>query len=356
MTETLGEPQPRVSCARRALRVAAKCALGLVALMMTGWAALAITFGDLSGAEPRYILAAMFIIASVLVVALIKPRRYGLAAFGVLFAIVFIWYMLLKPSNDRDWSPNVAQVPWAEINGNRLIVHNVRNTDYRSETDYTPAWSDQTYDLSTLNAVDYILSYWGGKAVAHGIVSFGFADGRHLAISIETRKERNESYSAVQGFFRQYELIYVFAEERDVLRLRTNYTHEHVYLYRTRMNPADGRAALLSYIEQANKLKDRPEFYNALTSNCITGIIPHARAGQRQAGISWEVLLSGYSARQAYRNGNLDDSIPFAELESRSLIDAAAIAADQDPGFSAKIRVGVPKPTTAPMTSASSGQ
>jgi hypothetical protein len=220
----------------------------------------------------------------------------------------------------------------------------VRNFDYRSASDYTVRWEDRSYDLSKLKTVDYILVYWGSPAIAHAIVSFGFEDGQYLSVSIETRKEQWESYSAVQGFFRQYELVYVFADERDSLRLRTNHRKEDVYLYQTRITPERGRAILLSYLEHANSLRRNPEFYNALTTNCATSILPHARAGGARGRWSWEILLSGYSARQAYRNGVLDDSIPYEELRTRSYLDPIAKDLDRDPDFSRKIRAGLPDP------------
>jgi hypothetical protein len=242
-------------------------------------------------------------------------------------------------------------VAWADIDSNHVVIHNVRNFIYRSETDYTPRWEDRSYDLGRIRSFDLILVYWGSKAIAHGIVSFGFDDGQYLACSIETRKEKSESYSTVQGFFRQYELIYIFADERDVLRLRTNYRNEDVFLYRTRVSPPQARAIFLSYLQQANALRSHPEWYNALTSNCATGVVPHARAGHPAAHLSWEVLLSGYAARQAYRGGNLDDSIPFEQLESLSHINAAAIEAGEGDDFSQRIRKGLPVP--APLAEGS---
>jgi hypothetical protein len=185
------------------------------------------------------------------------------------------------------------------------------------------------------------------------MVSFEFDDGRHLAVSVETRKETGESYSTVQGFFRQYELAYVFADERDVIRLRTRFRNEDVYLYRTTIGPEQARAVLMSYVRTANALAGRPQFYNALTSNCATNVLDHAREGEMPARMSLDVLLSGYAARQAYRNGRLDTSLPFEELERRSHVNAAALAADADPNFSNAIRAGLPNP--ARVAAGSSG-
>jgi hypothetical protein len=281
------------------------------------------------------------------VLLFVRPRRYGVAAFLLLFLIVLGWFFSLKPSNERDWAPEVSRLAWMEIDGDRLTVHNVRNFDYRSETDFTPRWEDRVYDLSKLRSFDAMLVYWGSPAIAHAMVSFGFDDHQFLAVSIETRKEKTESYSTLQGFFRQYELIYVFADERDVVRLRTNFRNEEVYLYRTNVTPSQTRNVLMSYVAGANELKRQAAFYNALTGNCATSVVTRVQVSGVGAEMGWEILLSGYAARQAYANGRLDTRLPFEELHRRSHINASARAAGNGPDFSQKIRAGLPNPAEA---------
>ena len=322
--------------------------LGLILVLMTAWGGLAIYFADTRpAAGGRPVAASAFLLASMALLLFLRPRRWGLAGFGAAFAAVLVWYLLLKPSNDRIWTDDVARTPQAIIDGDRVSIRNVRNFDYRSADDYTPRWEDRTYDLNRLRTADFMLVYWGSKAIAHAIVSFEFerdgqADKDYLAISIETRKEKGESYSAVQGFFRQYELVYVFGDERDLVRLRTNYRNEDVYLYRTNITPEHARALFLSYARQANSLNDKPQFYNALTTNCVTGVLDLAneQRGANARGLSWEIVFSGYAARRMYRNGHFDTSLPFEQLEARSRINGVAQAADQSPHFSTIIRTG----------------
>jgi hypothetical protein len=345
MTESPPPSRPLVRHARRALRWVCVGLLWLVVIALSLWATLAVCFASLPGASPRYWRAALFALAVVATIVFMRPRRYRWAAPLVLFLLVLAWFFSLKPSNDRDWAPDVARVPWAEIAGDRVTLHNVRNFAYRSETDFTPRWEDRTYDLARLKTVDLMLVYWGSKAIAHAMISFDFDDGQYLACSIETRKERGESYSALQGFFRQYELIYIFADERDVVRLRTNHRHEDVYLYRSRVTPEHARAIFVSYLDSANALRGKPEWYNALTTNCATSLLPHARAGGGKGEMSLDVLLSGHAARQAYRNGVIDTSMPLERLEAVSRVNDKALAvAEGDGEFSNKIRAGLPIP------------
>jgi hypothetical protein len=249
--------------------------------------------------------------------------------------------IVVRPSNDRDWQPDVAILAYADIKGDLVTVHNIRNFDYRTETDYTPAYYDKTFDLSKLESVDLVAVYWMGPKIAHILLSFGFGGTDYLAISIETRKEVGEAYSTLKGFFGEYELYYVVADERDVIRLRTNYRHdppEQVYLYRIRGPIEKGRRLFLEYMRRINALNRQPEFYNTLTTNCTTSIWLNSKVNPEHLPFSWKVLLTGYLPQYMYDEGKLDTSLPFEELQKRSLINARAQAADNAADFSLRIR------------------
>lgn len=317
-------------------------------LGMTGWMALAVCYTDLQGTAPRTLLAALTAIISLSVVVFVRPRRRGLLIFVLLFAGVVGWFYSIRPAHDRDWLPEVARLPYATIDGDIVRLHDIRNFDYRSETDFTPGYYDRTLDLKKLKSMDLVLSYWAGRAIAHAMISFGFDDGQHIAISIETRKEKGEQYSTVEGFFRQYELIYVVADERDLIRLRTNYRNEEVYLFRLCPPIEKVRAVFLHYLDTVNTLHKHPRFYNALTENCTTSIFAHLRCHPPYPPFTPGVLLSGYSAEYGYKSGGLDHSVSFEELERRGHINDLAKAADEAPDFSQRIRARLtdPKPPT----------
>jgi hypothetical protein len=331
--------------ARRALRAAGVASLALLIAGMSAWAALAVYYSDLPGQPLRIGLAAALPLVTLGAFLFLPNRRRTLVGFGVAFAILLLWWLSIAPSNERDWQTEVAVLPYATRNGDLITLHNVRDFDYRTEQDFVPRYDERTFDLRKLDAVDLIAVYWAGDAIAHVIVSFGFA-GEHVAFSIETRKEKGEAYSTLAGFFRRYELIYVVGAERDLIRVRTNYRRpqERAYLYRTRMNPVNARRLFLEYVARINQLHARPEFYNALTTNCTTDAWSLARALSDRIPLDWRVLLSGHYPEYAYDLGSLDTSVPFAELKAQSLINAKAHAADQDPDFSARIRDGLPRP------------
>jgi hypothetical protein len=330
--------------AKPVLRLASLVLLALLLVGMAGWGVLALYYFDDARAGVRTALAAAFATASVLALCgLMLPqwRWRALAAFLVLFAVVLWKWFAIEPSNDRDWQPEAAVAPYATMEGDRITVHNIRNFDYRSENDFTPAYYDKTFDLRQLESVDLIASYWMGPHIAHIFLSFGFAGKDYLSVSIETRKERGESYSSVLGFFRQYELYYVVADERDLIRVRTNYRRdppEDVYVYRLQGPIESARNLFLGYISKINALHARPEFYNTLTTNCTTNIWMHTRVNPGHLPLSWKILASGHVPEYLYETGRLDNSLPFSELKRRSHVNARAEAADKAEDFSQRIR------------------
>ena len=331
-------------------KVIAKVLLGIVVTGTTLWGIGALYFSPLLPAAWRPYGAGVYA-ASTLLVCLFLPRR-GRTAVGalVVFGLLVILFLQIPASNNRDWQPEVAVTPYATINGDLVTIHGVRNFDYRTETDFTPRWEDRTYDLSKLDSADVVAVYWAGKAIAHIMLSFGFEGKDYLTVSIETRKEKGESYSTLAGFFRQYELVYIVADERDVIGVRTTYRQpqEDVYVYRTRAPVRNIRRIFLDYVKTMNEMRERPRFYNTLTTNCTTSILMHTRMNPESPPMSWKVLLSGYVPDYLYDLGRIDTTKPFAELEKLSRVNERAHAADKDPAFSQRIRGGLPKPPPLP--------
>ena len=312
----------------------------LILLAITVWETLAVYYSNLpEGLKlPGAIVIALVSLGTLLVV---HSTGRSILFFSCVFSIILLWFLFIPPSNDRDWLPDMALLSWAEIDGNRITVHNIRNFDYRSETDYTPAYYNKQFDLSKLDGVDVVAVYWMGPAIAHVFLSFGFSGGDHLAISIEARKKKGEGYSTVKGFFRQYELYYVVADERDVIRLRTNYRRdppEDAYVYRTHGSIENGRRLFLAYMDKINALKACPEFYNSLTTNCSTNIWQNTRVIPNHLPFSWKILLSGYIPEYLYEMKVLDERLPFPELKRLAHINARAQAADSAADFSRRIR------------------
>jgi len=289
-------------------------------------------------------IAVAFGFAAIAGTLLVWMRPYRRALLGVagICVAVFAWWSSIEPDNSRDWLPDVALAPTASIDGDLVTIRNVRNFDYRSETDFDERWEERSYDLSKLIGVDMFMSYWGSPWIAHTIVSWEFDDGQHLAISIETRKESGEAYSALLGFFRQFELYYVVADERDVVGGRTNHRGEEVYLYRLGTPVETARALLLDYLEEINRLSASPECYNAATHNCTTAIFGHTANIAAANPWDWRILVNGSLDELGYERGTIDNSLPFVELRKRSNITERARAAGNSPDFSQRIREGLP--------------
>lgn len=316
--------------------------------LATVWGAAMVWFTRPAGTAVTGVLTAGVAVLGVAALAGLPTRRWRFPAvtgFVVLFAVLLFWWSTIEPSNDRHWKPEVAKAPYATIDGDLVTVHNIRNFDYHSETDFSVAYYDKTFDLRKLTAVDLIASYWMGPDIAHVFVSFVFDDEAYLPISIERRDEAGEGYSTVRGLFRQYELIYVAADERDLIRLRTNFREdppEQVYLYRVNVPVENVRRLFMEYVKEMNTLRDQPAFYNTMTTNCTSNIWLHTRVNPGHLHYSWKVLLSGHVPEYVYEAGRLDHGLPFPELKARSLINKAARAHGDAVDFSRQIRAGRP--------------
>jgi hypothetical protein len=316
-------------------------------ILLTPLFALAIAWGTLAiyySNAPAWIrpYAAGTFAAASLAILMVMKSGWRIPAFASLFAAVAIWWALIPASNNRDWEPDMAVLPWAQVSGDRVTVHNIRLCDYRGERDFDVHYHDRTFDLKTLHAADVLVVTWGSPHIAHTMMSFAFANDEYLCFSIETRKEKGEAYSVIKGFFKQYELMYVAADERDLVRLRTNFRNEQVSVYRAKAAPDVVRAVFLGYLKAMNSLRDRPEWYNALTSNCLTNIRGHTLPYAPNKHWDWRFLLNGHLDELMYERGSIDTSLPFAELKARSLINAKAKSIPDDAQFSRRIRQGLP--------------
>jgi hypothetical protein len=259
----------------------------------------------------------------------------------------------VRPSNDRNWSPDQAQLSTARFRGDTVDVQNVRNAHYRSTTDYDVRWEDRSYDLSRLESVWFMVEPFSGwRGPAHTLLSFGFSDGVFVAISVEVRKEMGESFSPLKGLLRRYELQYVVADERDLIGLRANHRRDSVYLYPVRTTPERMRELLVSMLERANTLAAAPEFYNTLTSTCTTNIVRHINViAPGRVPRSFKVLLPAHADDLAYDIGLIDTELPRERFRAAHLINAQAEQYADSAGFSRGIRSSMPPVAPAAGTS-----
>jgi Domain of unknown function (DUF4105) len=318
-------------------------ASGLMVLL-AAWVAAALSFQAPGGPLTRGILVVLWALLALLLVAALWRGHAGaaLAGFAGVLAVALVWWHGLRPSNDRPWADDVARTATGEVSGEVVTLHDVRNFDWRSADDYTPRWETRSYDLRKLESLDMITSYWAGPAIAHVLISFGFSDGQQLVFSVEIRRERGEKFNEVGGFFKEFELSIIAADERDIIRVRTNVRGEDDYLYRIRLPRADIRALFVAYVRQMNELARVPRFYNTITVNCTTLVYHMVEHIVGRLPFSYGLVLSGYLPRYVYAIGGLDTRYTLAELRAAGRITARARAADRSADFSAAIRRGIP--------------
>jgi len=327
----------------RVLRAVGITIVWIVLALFIVWATAAIYF-DFRVASLRIPLALIYVLGLIAIFIQLKGSRWAAILCLASPFCVLQWWLGLKPSNAGIWEPDQERTAFAEISGDQVTIHNLRNCDYKTETDYSNCWSDRTIYLSQIRAADLFLTNWGIPFASHPIVSFQFGNNEHVAFSIEARYRVGQTYSTIRGCFRQYGLIVVTADERDLIRLRTNYRKddEEVYMYRLQETQEVARAMFLSYIAYLNKLKDHPDWYNEVTRNCTTAI--HGQlAADAQSTQPWnyQILLNGTLDKLLYDRGRLvTGGLTFPELKQREHINAAARAANASTDFSTLIRVG----------------
>lgn len=310
-----------------------------VLLGIWAWGIGAIYFSNLPGQLLQTVAAWGFALAFPVALLILRNRLRTLIWFAAAFVVILVWWLAIQPSHDRDWRTEVAILPYAEIRNDVATVHNVRDFDYRTEDDFTVRYYDKTYRLSDLQTVDLILSYWDDQiAVAHVLLSFGFRDGTFLVVSVETRVEKGEPQDGLRGLFKQYELIYVLADERDIIRLRTTFRKEDVFVYPTRTTPDQARALFLGIIKTVNEIHKTPQWYNTVEQNCAFSLITHLQAvtGVRNRDI--RQLFVGFGDKLAYDRGWIDTQKSFAATKATHYVNQY-LSENPDPAtFSEQIR------------------
>jgi hypothetical protein len=326
------------------LRIVATLLATVLIGLPAAWAALALWYQAPGGQVLRTVFVLIWIAFSLAMLVALWQGRAALSAlmFAAALCVILVWWRQIEPTNDRSWPDDVARISTGTVEGSRVTLHNVRNFDWRSNEDFTQRWETRVYDLDQLNGVDMIMSYWNGPAIAHMLVSFGFDDGQHVAFSVEIRRDKHETYSELGGFFKRFELSIIAADERDVIRVRTNVRGEDDYLYRIRMPLSAMRSLFLGYIAQANGLVSTPRFYNTLTTNCTTLVYHMLKRIIGGLPLDYRVLLTGYLPAYVYKVGGLDPRHTLPELRAMGHITDRAKNSGASDSFSADIRRGIP--------------
>jgi hypothetical protein len=312
----------------------------ILGLILHGWSALALyycIFSAQSGLRP--IPSILYLLAVLLFIIL--RRKHTQAFFMSLlgFVLVSAWFSSIQPKKGGIYPPELT-LPYAEIKDDTVTFHNVRNCSYRTKDDFDVRYETRIYDLNKLKTLDIMVNYWGMDAIAHTFLAFGFSDGQYLDVSVEIRPEVGKAYDMLQGFFKQYQLIYIWADERDLIALRTNYKKENVYLYRSTLSPEDVRKLFLSMLESTSAMIEAPQFYNTLTHSCTNTLGNHLKATKIINLPFWKrKFLTGDVDQRLYKEGLLTTyGLPFSELRQKANIDSRAQQANRDNDFSEKVR------------------
>jgi hypothetical protein len=324
------------------ISILATLLLSLTVALVAAWGALALRYKMPGGM--RIMSAVLWSAFAVACIGAFWCGRLGtgVTAFALAHGLLLIWWRSLRPSSDREWADDVAQTVGGKIDGNVVTLDKVRDFEWRSNSDYTPRWTTRSYDLARLHSLDMIVSSWARPSIAHMLISFGFSGDDYVAFSVEIRRDKRQSFSEVGGFFKEFELVVIAADERDIVRLRTNVRREQTYLFRLKFEPAVMRALFLAYVAEANALVREPRFYHTIMGNCTTVLYRMLRHIVRRLPFSYRVLLSGYMPEYFYGIGYLDQRYPLQELRALGYVSERGRLADASPTYSTDIRRGIP--------------
>jgi len=339
-------PRIRAKTLRRRYLVLFKLLGATVIAGVTAWSALALWYRLPAPEAIKFGAASLFaLFGCITIVALFSRLCFrALSVFIMAFAVVAFWWITIEPAEHADWAPDVARQVTGKIEGERLILTNVREFEWRTDKDFIERWTTRTYDLNGLRTLDFFMSYWAGPEMAHVILSFGFTDGTFLAWSVEVRREKNGEFSPMADLFKNNPLVIIAAQEQDVVGVRSNVRGEDVQLYRLRATPEDARLLLLEYVRDANALAASPKFYNSILTNCTTTVVKMVRAVGDKVPLDWRLIVNGYLPDYAYDQGALDHRLDLAHLKALAHVEMRALEAGLTPEYSQLIRVGVPSP------------
>lgn len=328
---------------RAICRVAMFAIVALATFFSGLWGAMALWYHLRGSVIARALGSALWSVSilSLLAWAIAQRSTLPLIFYALAFAALMAWWSTIAPSNRRVWADDVARLMSGHVDGSMVTLSNVRHFTWRAEDDYDIRWETRTYDLDHIVSADAVLSYWGNKAIAHAMLSFGFDDGRHVVFSVEIRKQRGQQYSAIGGFFKRFDTILTAADERDIIGVRTNIRGEDDYLFPLNMSKRAMRELFLSYVAAANHLVDKPAFYNTITSNCTT--IVYRMAKRLDPGLPYDVrlLVTGYLPEYLAEIGALDNRVPVSEWRRRGRVTDRVKAALPADDFSSVIRAGL---------------
>jgi hypothetical protein len=307
----------------------------VITISVTLWMAGALYFDVARSGKWARPLAFGWIAGVVTILLVVQPLWHAWLVVLSIFVLFLCWWLSQRPSHDREWEPNSAVLPRVSRDGDAVKIENVRNTTYRDETDYTPSYDTRTYHLSKLRAVDCLLFYWGSPWMSHPILVFDFGEVGRVCVSIEVRYRVGQEYNVLRSLYRQQELIYVVADERDVILRRTQYAEGNDgYLYQLQADLEEMRTVFLDYVEVINGLHERPRWYHGLCANCTTSIY---RQRHSRVPCDWRILINGRLDQSLYDRGRLDRSLPFETLRQKSRINEIANRAPME-GFGDYLR------------------
>jgi hypothetical protein len=254
-------------------------------------------------------------------------------------------FVLLKPSNDRQWDVGFEKLSNISREGDRVTIKNFRDFTFvkgkRTNTDY----KEVQVNIKDIQRVWFMyepfkvppFTSFGG--IAHTYFTFDFKNHEPLVVSVEARREEGETYSSYTGAFNKFELQYIWGSETDFDKQRAFSNGEGLYMFPLQLSTGSAKNLFLQMVNTSITLGNHPRFYNTLTSNCTNELAKNAnaiKAGSVPLDKAW--IFPGYSDEFLYRLKLIPSDKPLEQIRQKYEVSKKMRELDSDPEFSEDIR------------------
>ena len=256
-----------------------------------------------------------------------------------MFLVILFLFKRRKYTNLRLWATEHAVLPYAKVNGDKVEIHNIRNFSYTNKENYKISYYNRNFSLSKLISLDFIVEPFMPGA-AHSFLSFGFSDGKHMAISVEARRKKGTDFSPIKALLRWYQIIYVAVDERDIISLRAEHRKNKVYIYPIKLSSKRIQKIFIDMIKKINRLNQKPEYYNLVTNNCVTSVVQHInRVLEKKISYNFDLLFTTFFDKRLYAYDLIKTNLPLSKIRSRYLVNRRLKEIYYKENFEEKIRL-----------------
>lgn len=257
----------------------------------------------------------------------LRRSLLALLAFSLLFLLIV---SLREPSLDRSWDEDVNVLAGVDFSADETVtLAQIRDWQYSVNAIRSKSYFDASFDPNDIVAMwMYEQQLDPSGLIAHTFVVFEFDESyeraRYLGLSVETRRERGETYSIIGGALRSFEITHIWATEEDLVTRRVQFLNYPLTRYRLEIPAAYRSRIFLKFAEETRSLASQARWYNTISNNCTSSLIKFVNASEPGAiPLHHSYVLTGkvddYLEELGYKTSNDSLHVTRDFLESNAL-------------------------------------